>query len=327
MDKCLFKGKRQFLIIVGVFTTLFTVVKSQPVFEDQQKEKVIAHNIVSQTTWDHNFEDGKFSKKGIKTSYIKYDKKGNIIETVTYKLQDILSHEEYKYNNEGKRTDYIKKRGVVIAYQKSSKYDENGNLTREYGFDGSSKFNNTYEYGNNNKLKQISYFIEDKLKEKRVFEHEGNISNITVYNSSGTALSYVKLRYDKNENVIEETVYDNNKNLVEKKLYVHNSDNKVISEVKYRGEEFYYKLTFLYNSNGDLTNIDEENPNEGRFLKKKFSYDGKDNLTEMLWRRDSNDKFSSRTYTYDNEGICIQYETYYPQTKFRVLTKLTYESD
>ena len=113
MDKWLFIiGKRQLLMtVVGVFIVVFAA-KGQPVFEEQQKMKVIANNVISQTTWDHNFIKGKYSKKGTKTSYTKYDKKGNIIETVTYKLQDILSHEKYKYDKEGKRTDYIKKRGV-----------------------------------------------------------------------------------------------------------------------------------------------------------------------------------------------------------------------
>ncbi len=321
---------RQFIgtaitVMIPVVLTCETVL-SQSVFEDKQKETVIANNIESVTTWDFYYSGNKPDKNGIKTSFSRFDKKGNTVETITYKSRDILSHETFEYNTQGKRTDYIKKNGVKIAYQKTSSYDDRGNLLKEEGFDGSSAFRNEYIYENNDKVKEISYYAGNALKEKRIFKNTGNQTDITVYNGSNTVVSYLTLKYDDRGNVIEETVYSLDKVPLEKKLYVYNSDDHVISEVKYRGGAFYYKLTYLYNSKGDLTNIDEENPGESRFLKKLFTYDDAGNLLGMQWRRNSKEKFSTRSYLYDSGNNCTQYETFYPGTDFRVLTKLEYDS-
>ncbi len=320
-----------FLLNISMIYILFLLLilpfksGAQNIFEEKQKKVVTTNHIFSLTTWDYNYTNGKPSKSGIKTSYNKFDQTGNVIELITYKLKDTVAHETFEYNNEGKRTDYVKRKGVKIAYQKTSRYNDDGKLVQEIGFDGVSDFQNDYVYNMDKKLEQITYILENRINEKRVFEHEGNTTNITVYNNGDEIISYLTLKYDENDNVVQEVAYNTDKIPIEKKLYVYNNDNKVISEVKYRGENFYYKLTYLYNSKGELTNIDEENPNEGRYLKKQFFYDEDENLMEMRWRRNAGEDFSVRTYQYDNDNICSQYDTYYPITKFRVLTKLNYE--
>ena len=320
-----------FLFSTSLIWLLFLILmkpvnmNAQNIFEEKQKKVITKNHIFSLTTWDYNYVNGKPSKGGIKTSYNKYDQSGNVLELVTYKLKDTAAYETFKYNDRGKRTDYIKKKGVKIAYQKASRYNENGSLIQETGFDGTSSFQNDYEYKDDEKLERITYMLESRINEKRYFEHEGDITNITVYNEADIIISYLTLKFDEKGNVIEEVVYNTDKIPTEKKLYVYSNDGKVVSEVKYRGDNFYYKLAYLYNSKGELTNIDEENPNEGRYLKKQFFYDENDNLTEMKWRRNTSEDFSVRTYQYDEDNICSQFETYYPVTKFRVLTKLNYE--
>ena len=314
-------------LVCLLFPLLFRTVNTnaQNIFEEKQKKVIIKNNIFSLTTWDYYYTNGKPSKNGIKTSFNKYDNFGNIIELITYKLKDTAAYETFKYNNEGKRTDYIKRKGVKIAYQKTSRFDDIGKLIQENGFDGASDFQNDYTYDNDGKLEQITYMLDKITHEKRVFNHEGNITGITVYNSADEITSYLSLKYDEHDNVVEEVVYNTDKIPTEKKLYVYDNDNNVISEVKYRGDNFYYKLTYLYNSNGELINIDEENPNEGRYQKKQYFYDDNNNLVEMRWRRNAGEDFSLRTYQYDEDNICFQYETFYPVTEFRILTKLNYE--
>ncbi len=314
--------------LIGLLLIIFAsakLVNAQSVFEDKQKEAIVKNNITSQTTWDYNYIKDKPSKSGVKTSYIRYNQLGNTIESITYKMKDTLAYEIYKYNTEGKRTDYTKKRGIKIAYRKTSEYDENGKLIKEEGFDGTFNFENRYEYFSTGKLKQISYYVSDKLTEQRNFEHTGDLTMITVTNTSGGVQSYISLKYDTNGNVIEEINYNSKKNPLEKKILVYNNDNHVVSEVKYRGDNFSYKQTYLYNTKGDLVNIDEENTEEGRFSKKQFGYDQSGNLISMKWRRNEKEDFSERNYQYDDRNLCTQYDTYYPSTKFRVLTKLTYE--
>ena len=308
-----------------LITTYSNLIIAQSVFEDKQKEAIVKNKITSQTTWDYNYIKNKLSKSGVKTSFIRYNQEGNTIESVTYKMKDTLAYETYKYNTEGKRTDYTKKKGLKIAYRKTSEYNEKGNLVKEEGFDGTFNFENKYSYFPDGKLKKIEYYVSDKLNEERNFEHTGDLTMITVTNASGAVQSYISLKHDNNGNVTEEIVYDAQKNPLEKKLMVYNIDNQVVSEVKYRGDNFSYKQTYLYNNKGNLVNIDEENKEEGRFSKKQFGYDENGNLISMKWRRNAKEDFSERNYQYDEKNLCTQYETYYPGTKFRVLTKLTYE--
>jgi hypothetical protein len=302
-------------------------VLSQPIFETKNKQIIIKQNVRSQTNWDYNFIKDEPSSEGNKTSFTRYNSRGDIVEFVTYKSRDTLTYETYEYNNEGYRIDYTKHKGGKknISYRKISDYDNNGYLILEQGFDGSEKFKNTYVYNDDGKLKEINYQTDNSLNEKRVFEHNDNITNVTVYNSADAVTSYMSLRYDKKDNLIEETQFDENKNPIENRIFVYNNESKVVSEVKYREGNFYYKLTYLYDSAGELINIDEENLEHSRFIKKNFIYNDKGFLVEMNWRRKPGEEFNTRNYAYDDKGLCTQVLTYYPSTKFKVLTKYEYE--
>lgn len=299
----------------------------QPIFETKNKQTVIQQKIKSQTNFDYNYIKNKPSSKGVKTSYTEYNDDGDVVRFITYRLKDTLTLEEYSYDETGKRIDYTKHKGGSknIAYQKISKYAKNGNLMMENGFDGSEKFKNSYKYNADNKLIEINYFLDNKLNEKRTFTHDGDITEVTVYNASKQAISYMTLKYNSKGDIIEEIVYDANKNPLEKKLYVYNKESKVISEVKYRLEQFYYKLTYLYDSRSELINIDEESISNKRYVKKSFGYDNSGNLIEMKWRRKPGEEFNQRNYTYNSKGICTQVITLYPSTNFKVLTKYEYE--
>ena len=316
-------------IICAVILSLIflTQVLSQPIFENKNKLTIIRQHVKSQTNWDYNFIDDKPSSKGKKTSFKKYNPRGDVIEFVTYRLRDTLTYETYEYDQNGHKIDYTKHKGgrKNISYQKISDYDNNGNLILEKGFDGSEKFKNTYEYNDNDKLTEINYYIDNALNEKRIFEHNGNSTNVTVYNSASVITSYMSLKYDGKGNLLEEILFDVNKKPLENRVFVYNSKSKVVSEVKYRAGNFNYKLTYLYDSAGELINIDEENVENRRYIKKNFKYDDKGYLTEMNWRRRSGEEFNTRKYTYNNKGICTEILTYYPSTKFKVQTKHEYE--
>ncbi len=303
-------------------------VLSQPIFETKNKQIITEQKVKSQTNWDYNYINDKPSLKGNKTSYTRYTSRGDIAEFVTYRLKDTLTYETYEYNDEGNRVDYTKHKGGKknISYRKISDYDIKGNLVLEQGFDGSEKFRNTYEYNNEGKLAEINYYINNNvLNERRIFENINSNTNVTVYNAANSVISYMSLKYDKTGNLIEETQFDANKKPLDNRILVYNNESKVVSEVKYREGNFYYKLTYLYDSSGELINIDEENLEHSRFIKKNFRYDDKGFLVEMNWRRNPDEEFNTRNYAYDNDGLCTQVLTFYPSTKFKVLTKYEYE--
>jgi hypothetical protein len=316
-------------IVFGIALIMFFLgqVLSQPIFEIKNKQIIINQKVMSQTNWDYNFIKDKPSPKGNKTSYTRYNTRGDIVEFVTYKLKDTLIYETYEYNAEGYRVDYTKHKGGKknISYRKISDYDNNGNVILEQGFDGSEKFRNTYQYNDEGKLTEINYYADNTLKEKRIFVHTVNITDVTVFNSANIITSYMSLKYDEKGNLTEEIQYDSNKNPLENRIFVYNNESKVVSEVKYREGDFYYKLTYLYDSAGELINIDEENLEHSRFIKKNFKYDDRGFVIEMNWRKNPGEEFNTRNYAYDNNGLCTQVLTYYPSTKFKVLTKYEYE--
>jgi hypothetical protein len=299
----------------------------QPIFETKYKQTIVQLRIKSQTNFDYNYVKNKLSSKGVKTSYTEYNANGDIVKFITYKLKDTLTLEEYTYDETGKRIDYTKHKGSSknIAYQKISKYNKEGKLIQEHGFDGSERFKNSYKYNSDNKLKEINYFLDNELNEKRTFIHDGDITEVKVYNALKQITSYMTLKYNSKRDIIEEIVYDANRNPLEKKLYVYNNESKVVSEVKYRLEQFYYKLTYLYDSKSNLINIDEESINNKRYVKKSFGYDSSGNLIEMKWRRKPGEEFNQRNYSYDTKGLCTLVITFYPSTNFKVLTKYEYE--
>jgi hypothetical protein len=315
--------------IGGIILALFLCQQllSQPIFETKNKEVIVKQKVESQTNWDYNFNKGKPSPKGILTSYTRYNSRGDIEEYVTYKMKDTLTYETFDYDQQGKRIDYTKHKGGKknISYQKISKYDDKGNLISENGFDGTEKFRNNYHYNDQGKLSDINYYIENTLSEKRIFQYNGDTAQVTILNSSDIVTSYMSLKYDDNGNMLEETIYDANKNLLETRIFVYNSESKVISEVKYLQGNFSYKLAYLYDTRGELINIDEENLENSRYIKKNFKYNDNGFLIEMNWRRKPDEDFNKRNYTYDGNGLCTQVLTYYPSTDFKILTKYEYE--
>ncbi|MBN2349976.1 MAG: hypothetical protein JXJ22_14140 [Bacteroidales bacterium] len=300
---------------------------SQPAIDEKFKENIVQHKIETRTQWDKSFMKNKPYSGEQKTAFTRYDKNGNITELLTYQAKDTLSLETYEYDYSGFRTEYTKRKGggLIVAYKKISSYNQNGDLTLEQGYNGTENFKNEFSYTRNNKISEIKYYLENQLDEKRVFTHNGNQAAVEVFNKGGILISKLKLVYDSNKNLIEENLLAKNDKVTEKKIYSYDAKSNLVKEVKYREENFYNQTDYNYNASGDLVEIVENNPNDGKFVKKSFKYDNNGNLTEMLWRRNPSDEFSSKTYMYDQKGICTGVETFYPSTDFKIITKYSYE--
>jgi len=316
---------KNFVIITILLCFLYANfnLSAQNIFEEKQKEFIIKNKISSQTTFDYYYTNNKLSNEGIKTSQIFYDKNGNVIEIITYKKNDTLSREFIKYDEDGKKIDYKKIQGSGIAYHK--KYEYNGNdVIRVYGFDGTNNFEIKYSYFSPGRLKEILYYTDNKLTEKRTFTHKNNFSEIAIEKPIGKIVSYINLVYDKDGNIVEEKTLNEQKQEIESKKCTYRK-NQLISEIRMRNNNVIAKTYYIYSSNNDLIEIWEENTGEAKFLRKRFIYDNKGNLIKMEWRRNSSEPFSERTYTYNDKNLCVEYLTYYPTTKFKVLTKFVYE--
>jgi hypothetical protein len=315
------------LTLAGLFIFLHACPQSA---DDKRSAKIILQNRVSnQVSWDYAYKGQKAGKTGVKTSLTVYDATGNIAQVTTYNPKGaIVNIEKYKYDSHGNKTEYSRYPGSIsaqAAYQKISKYNDMNLVTEESGYDGVEHFTNNYKYDNEGELIEIRYMKNSILGEKRVFNKNGSSTTVSIYNSAGVLSSKLLLKYDEHKNLVEEAVYGVNQSELEKKTYNYDNNKNLKEEAKYKLDKITLKTCYNYNANGDLVEISEEVPETVKFIKKSYTYDTGGNLLEINWRRKGNEEFNRITYTYDNKGLCISADTWYPATKYRVLTRYTYE--
>jgi len=236
----------------------------------------------------------------------------------------VLHSENYKYDARGNRTEYNRK-SVENSYQKVYIYNDQNLLGEEHGFDGVENFRNLYFYNTDGEMTEIRYMKNTILNEKRIFSKDGVTTTVKVYNKTGTLTSRLILIYDSRNNLVEESIYGASPNPLEKKTYNYDEKKKLKEESKFRMNKMTVRNTYNYNSTGALNEITEEAPGLQKYVKKSLSYDPNGNLLEIKWRRNGSEDFNRISYTYDDKGLCTAADTFYPATKYRVLTKYTYE--
>lgn len=298
--------------------------------DDTHAPDIIAkNNIKSQTNWLFNYHGEKLQQTGIKTSIIQYNNKGRAESTITYNALngEISTRETYKYDKQNNRIEYIRYSGESksASYEKHSSYSPHGDLLNERGFDGTSKFENKFTYSSPGKLKTIEYFVDNQLIEKRTFVHSGNITKVQIYNISNTLISKLKLSYNAQGNLIEELTLSPAGKVLDKKKLVYNASSKLVKEVRYKNDRLISQTYYSYDNKGNLISIVEDNPNVGKFEKKKYTYDANSKLKQLLWRRRPSEKFNEKTYNYNQQGLCTDEITFFPGTKYKALTKYTYD--
>ena len=294
--------------------------------EDVKNKEVMARNKVKQqTSWDYKYMGGKPDKNGVKTSVTLFSTSGEITQVNAFNPAGAVLHtEKYNYDSRGNKTEYTRKSGDN-SYQKKYVYNEKNLLIEESGFDGVENFRNLYAYDGQGNMTEIRYLKNSVMHEKRVFDKDGVTTTVSVYNKTGALTSKLVLIYDSRNNLIEESIYGINQSPLEKKTYNYDEKKKLKEEARYKLNKITVRNTYNYSPTGSLTEITEESPNVQRFTKKSMSYDARGNLVEIKWRRNSSEEFNSITYQYDDKGLCQTADTYYPSTKYRVLTKYTYD--
>lgn len=303
----------------------FTVSFGQSPEDSRSKETFAKNKVKNQISWDYKYVGEKVEKSGTKTSITTFSPNGEIIQVNALNPKGLVLHtEKYSYDSRGNKTAYTRTSGDN-SYQKKYSYNDKNQLTEEGGFDGVENFRNVYTYNAQGEVAEIRYMKNTVLSEKRVFEKNGSTTTVSVYGGGKTLTSKLILKYDPKGNLVEESVYGLNQNALEKKTYNYDEKKNLKEEAKYKLDKITLKTTYSYNSTGALLEISEEGLNTAKFVKKSLKYDARGNLIELKWRRKGAEDFNCITYQYDSRDLCITADTYYPATKYRVLTKYTYE--
>jgi hypothetical protein len=314
------------LITILFFIWIFTPSIAQSIDDMKNKDVIARNKIKNQINWDYYYTGDKISKTGTKTSVTTYTTSGDIFQVSAYNnAGQVVNVEKYNYDTRGNKIEYTRN-SADNSYQKKWVYNDKNLLIEESGFDGVENFRNTYGYNEKAEMTEIRYLKQTVLREKRLFNKNGNTTTVSVYNSGGIITSQVILKYDISGNLAEETVYGVNQNELEKKTYNYDAKENLKEEAKYKLDKITLKTNYTYNNSGNLVEIAEESAGAPKFVKKTLTYDDKGNLIQIKWRRKGADEFNTISYNYDAKGLCISAETYYPATKYKVLTKYTYEN-
>jgi len=148
--------------------------------------------------------DGTVNKRII--DIYKYDKKGNVIETIDPDGGKFV----FKYDNNGNRIEwYVYNSDGSLNTKHLYKYDNRGNEIYEAIYGKTLQVISNYKYDKNNNKIEVSYeFGEHYYK--------------TVY------------KYDKNNNPITNLSYDLDGKLFNRKVFEYDKDNNLIKEIEYR---------------------------------------------------------------------------------------------
>jgi hypothetical protein len=304
---------------------LFTQTYSQTTDDLKIRDAIARNKVKNQVSWDYKYTGDKPGKTGVKTSVTTYSVSGDISQVNAFNSKGAVLHtEKYSYDSRGNKTEYNRISGEN-SYQKKYTYNDKDQLTEESGFDGVENFRNLYAYNAEGEMTEIRYMKKSVLQEKRLFVKDNTSTTVSVFNAAGALTSRLILKYDTKGNLVEEAVYGVNQSELEKKTYQYDDKKNLMEEAKYKFDKITLKTTYNYNASGALLEIQEEAPGRARFVKKSLSYDAQGNLLEIKWRRKGTEDFNRMTYQYDDRGLCISADTFYPATKYRVLTRYTYE--
>lgn len=288
-------------------------------FEDIEKNTLTANRVKTKNQFViSNVGTGK-------TAEIDYTQSGDVKEKSSYSKKGVVtSTEKFEYDDNGNRT-YYERTNQNGSYWKRSKYDAKSLVVEEKGFDGSENFQTEYEYNNTGKPAVITYIVSSNVTEKRVYNHTGNKAIVEAYRGGTSLYSKIRLIYDNNNNILEETTLglDGKENGTKK--YKYNGKSQLITEEKYFNGKLIHKLSYEYDARGRLINQYEETPDQEKFVEKAYIYNAKGQLEEYKWRRKASEEFNTKKYKYNDKNLCIEIDTYYPATKFSITTGYEYE--
>jgi hypothetical protein len=186
------------------------------------------------------------SSYNVKKNY-NYDIHSNLIERNTYDSKGLLTYKEtYKYNSLMNETEFCKfsaegsliikstknydADGKLIDSKEESKkyvnkftYDNRGNIITDEGYRNDSLISKrTYDIDfKGDKVAERTYYPNGKIKNKKLYDKEGNLSEDTDYNDLGTIKSSetIKYMYDMYGNWRTKTTTINSKITIAERSY------------------------------------------------------------------------------------------------------------
>jgi len=317
------------------FFVIFILYSASQVFgqlpDESLKEMVVEHNIKSLTQLNHKYEDGKPKEEGYKNIYKEFNQHGNLIKELHYRNGDVSQRLTYKYNENQKKIEYknYSVRNEELSYRQNIEYNEKGQKILENRYNGSEYLKLIYKYNDNGKQDKIlkkKRIAGNKyeLQEKRLFSHNGNTTTVKVVDADGELVKKFINKYDDQGHLIKFTEYSPDGEKIKTIATKYNEDGKKTQEEKYQKGNFIYKKDFRYDKDGNLVEVQKEQPEEEFVISKVYEYQ-KENLSKEMWLEDMADKYSQKKFIFDDDGILRKVEVFYALYQYRIMYTFEYD--
>ena len=311
----------------------FSPIKAQYDFDAIERSRMAQAKVKTQTEWTYDYVGGNPSTNGFRSKITKYDVRGNITEIVNYgKNGKPISMFKYQYDTRNNRISYEQygydaEKPKLVYSQKIVFDTTTGRKTREYGFDGSTPYNNTYTYDGGGRLAEIIYMTNNAVLEKRQFKYSGNKTEISVYNAANALISRQENVYNEQGLLMSEIKKEAQGNIMQSLKLQYNNLGDLLEEIRKRADDkLDYQKVYQYDRSNRPVKEETTNPDGSKFVSREYQYGNSGNLILEAWKKNERVmEASTNKYSYDAKGLYTEKDSYWATYKMNSLYKYVYE--
>jgi len=320
---------KYFFIILLAFVWL-RPVEAQYDFDAVERERMAKAKVKTRTQWTYEYVNGKPSAKGHKSQVTKYNTKGNITEIINYnEAGKIISVDVYQYDSRDNRISYERYQGNREKLQNSQKtqYDANGKKIREYGYDGATSYNNTFQYNTDGKLSEIVYTSDNTIIEKRKLSYRGNKTDIQIYDSSNKLTHRQENTYNDNGLLLTEVKIGGQGNVIHTLDMQYNNVGDLMEEIRKRANDMLdYQKNYQYDRENRPIKEETINLDGTKFVSREYEYNQLGDLISTIWKKtDRAKEYNSKKITYNAKRLVTEEDCYFATYNLNSLYKYEYE--
>ena len=228
--------------------------------EDTYRKFVLKNRIETKKASAFQYKFGEPIEQGILVYETNYDRKGNTLDSIVYKANEISFHEKYTYNEKNELIIRVLIDSLGVEVQKSERLLNSKGL--ESGFvmyhRDSIYYQQQREYNEKDELIRLTEFDASgvnegisKLVSEYAYNEKGELLSQTELNNSGTILSKVSYTYDSEGNKISIANYNSLGDLQGKTLLkAYEKGNSKLVEKYDAFDSLYAFYKYEYNSDG-----------------------------------------------------------------------------
>ena len=250
--------------------------------------------------WDLDGIKGELASVEIK-EHIAIDYFGEL-KKQTIKFEGILFFNSNNHRTKFEGIDYRNKFSINWIYKIDSMFVD----IRTNGYSGEEKTNGreTWRYDSRGNIIEFISYENDFIAFKEFAKY--NEKNLLIehkkYGSDGKLESISSCIYDKNGNEIESTFLSDNWSGKSKKVY--NQGNKIIEELLFdKNDLVVWSISYKYNNNGKLIEINESNE---YVYKQTKTYNSNGEKTSTKSYNSKGEVLNNETFVYNAEGALVE---------------------